>query len=101
MQSFSAFQQKASIESRKRLPQQRLELLDYRSLQFDGLTHPDGSPYAATTAWKDLFATLEAAERFIYITGWSVFTQIELVRGDDDRHVLQWGCCLCVQNKGG
>ena len=57
--------------------------------QFDGLTHPDGSPYKATTAWKDLFATLQAAEKFIYITGWSVFTKIELVRGEDDRHVLE------------
>ena len=59
--------------------------------QFDGLTQPDGSPYVATTAWKDLFAALQAAEKFIYITGWSVSTQIDLVRGEDDKYVLSGG----------
>ena len=44
----------------------------------------DGSIYQATTAWKDLYASIKAAKRFIYITGWSVFTEIQLVRGDDD-----------------
>jgi phospholipase D1/2 len=38
----------------------------------------------ATTAWKDLNRSLEQAEKFIYITGWSVYTAINLVRGDDD-----------------
>ena len=32
----------------------------------------------------DLFQTIKAAQRFIYITGWSVYTKINLVRGDDD-----------------
>ncbi len=54
-------------------------------MQFDSLTHADGSPYKATTAWKDLYRTLNEATKFIYITGWSVFTGIELVRGEDDR----------------
>ncbi len=52
--------------------------------QLESVLHPDGSPYVPTTAWKDLFATLKAAETFIYVTGWSVFTEINLVRGDDD-----------------
>ena len=35
-------------------------------------------------AWMDLYHTIKSAQKFIYITGWSVFTQINLVRGDDD-----------------
>jgi phospholipase D1/2 len=50
------------------------------------VSHPDGSPYIATTAWKDLYSTLKAAEKFIYITGWSVFAETILVRGEDDKH---------------
>ena len=52
--------------------------------QFESLTHPDGSPYEATRAWKDLFETIKNAQKFIYITGWSVYTAIQLVRGDED-----------------
>jgi hypothetical protein len=32
----------------------------------------------------DLFHTIKAAQKFIYITGWSVYTKINLVRGEDD-----------------
>ena len=52
--------------------------------QFEGVLHPDGSPYAATRAWKDLYDCLKNAQKFIYITGWSVFTNIQLLRGDED-----------------
>ena len=52
--------------------------------QFEGVVHPDGSPYAATRCWRDLFDAIKAAQKFIYITGWSVFTEINLVRGDED-----------------
>jgi phospholipase D1/2 len=52
--------------------------------QFEGVLHPDGSPYEATRCWRDLFHCLKAAQKFIYITGWSVFTEIQLVRGDED-----------------
>ena len=37
-----------------------------------------------TRAWFDLFNTINNADKFIYITGWSVFTNIQLLRGDDD-----------------
>ena len=50
----------------------------------------------ATTAWKDLFAALQAAEKFIYITGWSVSTQIDLVRGEDDKYVLSGGAYASI-----
>ncbi len=51
---------------------------------FENVTAADGSPYQATTAWKDLFKLLKEATKFIYITGWSVFTEITLVRDEDD-----------------
>ena len=52
--------------------------------QFDGLTHPDGSAYEATRTWRDVYETIKNAQKFIYITGWSVYTAIQLVRGDED-----------------
>ena len=52
--------------------------------QFDGLCHPDGSSYEATSAWRDLYECIQNAQKFIYITGWSVYTGIQLQRGDDD-----------------
>ena len=51
---------------------------------FDGLCHPDGSSYVATNAWKDLYDSITNAQKFIYITGWSVNTNIQLLRGEDD-----------------
>ena len=52
--------------------------------QFDGLYHPDGSQYVATRAWKDMYDCIKNAQKFIYITGWSVFTAINLLRGEED-----------------
>ena len=52
--------------------------------QFENVKLPDGSPWVATRAWHDLYSTIKAAEKFIYITGWSVFTDIKLVRGEED-----------------
>merc|ERR1711981_1011334 len=34
--------------------------------------------------WYDLFQAIQNAQKFIYITGWSVYTEIQLVRGEDD-----------------
>ncbi len=48
------------------------------------MTAPNGEQYVATTAWIDVFSALQHAQRFIYITGWSVNTAIRLVRGDED-----------------
>ena len=48
------------------------------------MTFPDGTPYQTTRAWNDLFNAINSAEKFIYITGWSVSTEIQLVRGEDD-----------------
>ena len=46
--------------------------------------NPDGSPYIPTRCWRDLFDTIQQAQKFIYITGWAVYTEINLVRGDED-----------------
>ena len=52
--------------------------------QLDGVCHPDESPYEATRAWRDLYDSIKQAEKFIYITGWSIDTKINLLRGDED-----------------
>ena len=49
--------------------------------QFDGVPNPDGSQYQATRAWRDMYEHIKNAQKFIYITGWSVFTDIQLLRG--------------------
>ena len=51
--------------------------------QFDGVTEPDGSPYVPTRCWFDIYGAICNAEKFIYITGWSVYTAISLIRGED------------------
>ena len=48
---------------------------------FNGVTEADGSQCTPTRLWIDLFHALDTAEKVIYITGWSVFTGISLVRG--------------------
>ena len=50
---------------------------------FQGVTEPDGSAYTPTRLWLDLFQSLNEAQKLIYITGWSVFTGISLVRGEE------------------
>ena len=50
---------------------------------FSGVTEPGGEQYTPPRLWLDLFHALDRAERFIYITGWSVFTGISLVRGEE------------------
>jgi len=50
---------------------------------FQGVTQPDGSDYLPTRLWIDLFNAINGATKLIYITGWSVFTEISLVRGDE------------------
>jgi len=50
---------------------------------FQGVTEPDGSPYKPTRLWMDLYQSLEEAQKLIYVTGWSVFTGISLVRGEE------------------
>ena len=50
---------------------------------FDGVEEPDGSPYQATRCWMDIYQAISNAQKLVYVTGWSVFTGISLVRGED------------------
>ena len=59
-----------------------LGILGTQLPQFDGVSNPDGSQYQSTRAWRDLYDCLKNAQKFIYITGWSVFTDTKLLRGD-------------------
>ena len=51
---------------------------------FDGLESPDGSPYAPPRLWRDIFDSILAAQKFIYVAGWSVDTTKSLLRGVED-----------------
>ena len=59
-----------------------LGILGTQLPQFDGVSNPDGSQYQSTRAWRDLYDCLKNAKKFIYITGWSVFKDTKLLRGD-------------------
>ena len=59
-----------------------LSILGTQLPQFDGVSNPDGSQYQSTRAWRDLYDCLKNAQKFIYITGWSVFTDTKLLRGN-------------------
>jgi len=50
---------------------------------FSGVLSPGGGQYTPTRLWLDLYNALDKAEKMIYITGWSVFTGISLVRGEE------------------
>ena len=51
--------------------------------QFDGIMEPDGSPYVPNRCWIDIYNAISNAEKFVYITGWSVYTAISLIRGEE------------------
>ena len=48
------------------------------------MVFPDETQYEPSRAWFDIFNAINNAQKFIYITGWSVFTNIQLVRGEED-----------------
>jgi len=50
---------------------------------FEGVCEPDGSPFIANRCWLDIFKAMCNAQKLIYVTGWSVFTGISLVRGEE------------------
>ncbi|KAJ1700379.1 hypothetical protein LUZ63_000158 [Rhynchospora breviuscula] len=47
---------------------------------------PDGSLYHPPRLWEDLYTSISDARHFIYVVGWSVNTQITLVR-DPERMI--------------
>ena len=48
------------------------------------VTLSDGGDYQPGSCWLDLYRDLVRAEKFIYITGWSVWTDLKLLRGEDE-----------------
>jgi len=43
----------------------------------------NGESYQPGSCYLDMFKAIVGAEKFIYITGWSVWTALQLVRGED------------------
>nr|XP_045620577.1 phospholipase D alpha 1-like [Procambarus clarkii] len=56
---------------------------------YEGIPTAD-EVFRAPCAWGDLFKAVNGAQRFIYVTGWSVYTETVLVRDD----------CDCEEGKG-
>ncbi|ROT66238.1 uncharacterized protein [Penaeus vannamei] len=51
---------------------------------FESVPTASGEPYDPPCAWTDLYKALNNAQRLIYITGWSVYAETVLVRGECD-----------------
>ncbi|KAG7177059.1 phospholipase D alpha 1-like [Homarus americanus] len=51
---------------------------------FESVPTASGEVFDAPCAWIDLYKALNGAQRFIYVTGWSIYTETVLVRGDCD-----------------
>ena len=54
---------------------------------FDQITYADGSTYRPTPCWRDIYQALFYAQKFIYVTGWSVWTEVVLARDDGEDYV--------------
>jgi len=51
---------------------------------FQDVVNPDGSEYVPSRLWSDIYNGIMSAEKFVYIAGWSVNTNISLLRGEED-----------------
>ena len=58
---------------------------------FENVTNLSGETYEPPCAWTDIYASLNSAKKFIYITGWSVYTETILVRGEGFGHDCKKG----------
>ena len=54
---------------------------------FDEIGLANGSTYQATNAWKDLYEAILNAKEFIYVTGWSVWAEVVLIRDGQEEEV--------------
>ncbi|XP_045620576.2 LOW QUALITY PROTEIN: uncharacterized protein [Procambarus clarkii] len=57
---------------------------------YEGIPTADAEVFNPPCAWVDLYKAVNGAQRFIYVTGWSVYTETVLVRDD----------CDCEDGKG-
>lgn len=64
------------------------------------ITLSDGRRYRPTCAWYDVYEALKGAQRLIYITGWSVYTQITLIRDDVNRGEMLGDLLKAKANEG-
>lgn len=51
---------------------------------FQGVLNPDQSEYIPSRCWRDIYDVVSAAEKLIYVVGWSVDTSKSLLRGEED-----------------
>ena len=51
--------------------------------QFTNMHLPPGESYYPPSCWKDLYDSLIEAREIICITGWAVWTKLQLFRGQD------------------
>ena len=65
----------------------QLELYSCATNSSRPVTLSSGEIYQPGSCWLDLYRDLVGAEKFIYITGWAVWTELKLLRGDD-QHLL-------------
>lgn len=54
---------------------------------YDSITLFDGSAYEPTHAYQDIYEAICNAQHFVYITGWSVWTDLVLVRNEGEEEV--------------
>ena len=52
-------------------------------LRFQNLLTPEGLKFQPESCWKDVYASLVGAQHLICITGWSVWHNLQLLRGED------------------
>ena len=46
---------------------------------------PENTKYEPASCWKDVYFTLRAAKKLICITGWAVWDQLYLFRGENKK----------------
>lgn len=55
---------------------------------FEKIKLGSGETYSPPCAWRDIFQALIDAKHFIYFTGWSVYTEVFLLRDDTEQITL-------------
>ncbi|KAI8545235.1 hypothetical protein RHMOL_Rhmol07G0025300 [Rhododendron molle] len=68
---------------------------------FPNLNLDRGTHYVQGKCWRDIFDAIRQARRLVYITGWSVWHQVRLVRDADDAAVYTLGDLLKSKSQEG
>jgi len=51
---------------------------------FNGVPNPNGSQYSPSSAWRDIYNAINNAKEFIFVAGWSVWTELSLIRDNEE-----------------